>query len=229
MRIIISIIILTSAILVNSQFSTEVNADSANNFSEKLHVKIIDAVYNETPLTEVVRDIASKSGARIAIHPKVKQLIDPDEVYITLSARQLSAENTLKAVANQVELKILFEHNVFWLISAEDYYSGRNVVKIYDVKDIACKIKNFQGITIRLRGNAVGIEPVFPGCDDDDDVNSVPTEDLAEYIPDYTAKENWSNNPGASVQQLAGMLIIRQTPEAHYEIKRFLSQIRANR
>ena len=140
----------------------------------------------------------------------------------------VSGYDLLMAVANYAEMKVVFKYGMGWMVAPEHYYDGRNTIKIYDVRDITMTIKDFPGITVRLKGNASGNEAGLEWEPDEETYDPVETDDLEDIIPEFVANGNWDENPGASIHQIGGMLIIRQAPEVHYEIMQLLAEIRRN-
>ncbi len=221
-------LVIIVAVLSFVFFSQTAKADNNRLVAERLKLTKISQNYEDNTLTEVLADLSQRTGVAIVFDPKAKDSVDPDEIMITMPLMNISAYNILQMIADENDLKLMFRYGIAWLTTPEFYYKGRNVLKIYDVRDITVKIQNFPGFSIRLRGNDTG-DNQGPEWVPDEPVEPVTVESLEDIIPEFTGGGDWSVNAGASIQQLAGMLIIRQVPEVHLEIMRLLAQIRANR
>ncbi len=208
-------------------FSVQLFAGTTEMAIEKLKVTKIDVTYDDISLEDVLADIKEKTGVSITIDPKSAKEIDIDDIVITMTLNDISGYDLLMAIARYAEMRVVFKYGMAWLVTPEHYYDGRNIVKIYDVRDLTMEIKNFPGISIRLKGNSTGENDIWIE-EDEAKYERIETDILEEIIPDFVANGKWDENPGASIQQLAGMLIIRQAPEVHYEIMKLLSEIRSN-
>ena len=111
----------------------------------------------------------------------------------------------------------------------EHYYDGRNITKYYDVRDITVNVTDFTGVTIRLKGSDSGyshpdicVDWDYDECWDEIDNSN----DLEKLIYEQINPKSWYQNVGSSINKVNGMLIIRQTPEIHHEIRKLLSEIR---
>ena len=207
--------------------SLQLFAGSTEMAIEKLKVSKIDVTYDEMSLEDVLADIKAKTGVSIIIDPKSASEIDVDDIEISMTLNDIAAYDLLMAVAKHAEMRVVFKYGMAWMVTPEHYYDGRNIIKLYDVRDITMKIKNFPGIKIRLKGNSAGNEVSWEE-EDEPIIDGIESDDLEEIIPDFVANGNWDENPGASIQQIGGMLLIRQAPEVHYEIMKLLAEIRRN-
>ena len=213
---------------VISFLSIQLFAGSTENAVEKLKAAKLDVNYDHLSLEDVFNDIQERTGVAVTIDRKSAAEVDLDDIEITMKLYDVSAYDLLMTIARQSEMRILFKYGMVWLVTPEHYYDGRNVVKIYDVRDIVMPIRDFPGIKIRLEGNSTGNTVKWEPEDDFKIERIGDVSDLEEIIPEFAAAKSWDENPGASIQQLGGMLIIRQSPEAHVEIMKFLSMIRSN-
>ncbi|MCD4656552.1 MAG: hypothetical protein K8S87_03300 [Planctomycetes bacterium] len=216
-----------AVLVVISVLSVQLFAGSTGIVIEKLQQTKIDVNYDEMSLEDVLADIKTKTGVSVIIDPKSAKEIDIEDIEITMKLTEIAAYDLLKAIARHAEMRIVFKYGMVWMVTPEHYYDGRNIVKIYDVRDITMKIRDFPGVSIRLKGNSTGDNEI-DWVEEEETYEPIIIDDLEDLIPDFVAKGNWDENPGASIQQLSGMLIIRQAPEVHYEIMKLLAEIRSN-
>lgn len=204
------------------------SADAADHdaLARAIEVTTIDLDYDEAELADVIADIAARSGITIALDPKL--IDDVGEEEITLTLRGLTVRNALEVVLEFVELTFTFRYGMVFITTPETAYAGDTIMRIYDVRDITAKIKNFPGARIRLRSDESG----RPGIEieDEDPIPEPPTaDDLEDLIPDAIAPDSWKENPEAMIMIVGGMLVVRQTADVHAQIARFLSQLRENK
>ena len=210
-------------------FSVQVFAGTTELAIEKLRQTKIDVSYDEISLEDVLSDIKSKTGVSIIIDKKSAAEIDIDDIEITMTLSNISGYDLLNVIAKYAEMRVVYKYGMAWMVTPEHYYDGRNMIRLYDVRDLTMKIKDLPGIKVRLKGNDTGEAGLdWTGEDEEPNVDPIDIDILEEIIPEFVDEDSWEENPGASIQQLAGMLIIRQAPEVHYEIMKFLSQIRSN-
>lgn len=220
----------TLAMLLLATVATARAQDEAT-LHEQLRVAIenatIDMDYDEVAFGSVVEDITRQTGLNIIIDQQVIEDCEDEE--ISLSLRGLTVKNALEIVCEFVEMKYTFRYGVIFITSPERAYQGATVLKIYDVRDLTFKIKDFAGTRIRLRGNDTGGGGGVIFEDEEEEFEPVSVDDLEDMIPDAVSPDSWDENPDAMILQVAGMLLVRQTPEVHAEIQRLLSQLRENR
>ncbi len=194
---------------------------------QTLAAKRIDLDFDETAFPEVIEYMRARAGINMVVDPNV--LEDVEDETITLTLKNMAVGSALNIILDFVELKYTFRHGVLWITSPEEAWRGTTVMRIYDVRDLTMRIRNFPGTRIRLRGDEGG-GGGGPVWEDEDEPVEVPTiDDLEEIILEVTSPDSWDNNPDASILQIMGLLIIRQTPEVHREIAHLLAQLRANR
>ena len=195
---------------------------------QTLDTKKIDVSFDETPLSDVIHYLKGRAGIAIVLDPKVGD--DLADEPITVTMRNISVGNALRIILDFVDLTWTFRHGVLWITSEEEAFKGRTVLRIYDVRELTMRIRDFAGARIRLRSDesgAPGIICIWP--EDDEVIERADADTLMDLIPEVVAADSWAQNPEASIITVMGMLVVRQTPEVHAEIATLLAQLRQNR
>lgn len=195
---------------------------------DKIATARIDVSFDETAFVEAVNFIKNRAGIGIVVDPRV--LSDVEDELITLSLRNASVKSVLDIMLDFLELRYTFRHGVIWITSPEEAFRGITVVRIYDVRDITMRIRDFPGTRIRLRGNdggGAGGGPIFE--DEDPPAEPIEVAELLDLIPQFTGGDSWETNPDATITQIMGLLVVRQSPEVHREVAQLLAQLRANK
>ena len=234
MRSLILLAVVAALLLAISAPAVTTAQDPADTTLDRQHEQIrrtldtkkVDVDFDETPLNDVIDYLKGRAGVAIVLDPKVGD--DMGEEQITVSMKNISLGNALRIILDFVDLTWTFRHGVLWITSAEEAFKGRTVLRIYDIRELTTKIRDFPGTRIRLRGDEQG------GIDfideyDEPVVEPTDAEMLMETIEDTVAADSWGQNPEASIMTVMGMLVVRQTPEVHAEIAKLLAQLRQNR
>jgi hypothetical protein len=118
---------------------------------------------------------------------------------------------------------ILFKDGVLQVMTREDVADKTMRMEIYDCRDILYPISNFPGIDLDLNASGPGVilqaAPEDPGSE-------IPIE---EMVRAHTGGRSWEENPKAVVKMQNGLLVVKNTPEVHKQIRRLLDLLRSNK
>jgi len=189
----------------------------------KLKTKRLDTVkYEEVDITEVVKDIAKKAGVNILVDKKALKEIDEDDRVIELELADITADNALNIVIEQVGLVRSYKFGLLFLTTKEKAQE-RTILRSYDIRDITVKIKDFPSPKLRLKGEdaASGIIE-FPDQEDD----PPDADEIIEMIEE-SVEADWGGT--ASVREVKGHLVVRAPRDVQVEVAKLLAQLRASK
>ncbi|MCD4656553.1 MAG: hypothetical protein K8S87_03305 [Planctomycetes bacterium] len=221
--------LILAVLVVVSVLSIQLFAGSKESAEEKLKAIKLDVDYKDMLLEEVFADISAKTGVSIIVDPKCPEDFNYEFIEISLSMKNVSAYDLLLEIAEQAELRVVFKYGITLIVTPEQYYKGRNVIKIYDTRDINMEIRDFPGFKIRLKGNEPKYDPGLDWQPPPPIYEPFTPYYLDDYITEFVETDSWDDNYSATVYEFVGMLIVRQVPEVHLEIAKFLRELRQAR
>ena len=218
---------LVALILAFSPVFAGEKADEATyrKIENQLDATVLDTVaYDEADVTEVIKDFARNGRITIVLDKKALEEVDEDDRLISLELADIKLGNALNIVLDQIGLVKSYKNGVLY-ITTEEKAKGVTITKIYDIRDITVKIRNFPAPTIRLRSNeGDGQGPIVVIPDEEPDDPEV--DDVVEIIED-TIDADWGDT--ASISVIKGQLIIRATRVVHKSVASLLGQLRASK
>lgn len=182
------------------------------------------------PLEQVISDLARQYHQSIVVH---WDMIERMGVKRTLPIRVRiegvpfpEALESVLAVANQTlpnpdrQLGSALRENVYVVSSKEELIFG-GVLRIYDIRDLPRS----------WLGTAVSTSPTTQPENADDLTWNEWVVRLVTFIERVIDPETWKDNGGwvGSSHEIAGLLVIVQTPENHERIARLLEELRTGR
>ena len=224
MRRVILILFVLAAIVVPTM--STVSAGSADRARAKLvNTKISDATYENADFVDVIKEIARKTNTSIIVSKGVKA----ENYRVDLTLSNIKASSLLNIILRQNDLKLQVADGIFFIRTQEEAkLHARVSMRLYDLRDITMKIRNFKAPKIGLRdseGNTVNV----PDDDDDEEQEEPMTADeVMDLISENIESDLW----GQGKHRLAVFrkhLVVTTSAEVHLKVARFLNQLRATR
>jgi type II secretory pathway component GspD/PulD (secretin) len=188
-------------------------------YESKLHNIKATLDFSNAPLDAVVDYLREISGMNIFVDSKVRD----KAIIITLKVNEISLKSIFGLMLKPHNCDTLFKDGVLMLMTKEDVADKTMKMEIYDCRDILYPIANFPGIDLDLNGNGPGV--IVQGVDDGT-TSEIPIE---EMVRAHTGGRSWEENPKAVVKMQNGLLVIKNTPEVHKQVRRLLDLLRANK
>ena len=192
----------------------------------KLDTMKISLDFEDTPMPAVLQFLRQTSGINLVVDPEVRRDGGLDERRISLQVSELPLRSALSLVLEFGNLAARWRHGVLFITTPEKA-RGEMVLRLYDVRDLTFKLTDFPGPSLALKSGTDGMsDPLVFG--EADEKNPPPTTDeIVETVKGMMA-DAWEA-PGATCTVIGGMLLVRQTPEAHRDVMRLLTMLRATR
>ncbi len=190
----------------------------------KLETTKVTLDFTGTSLQDVMDFLREMTGLNFVIDPRVTDNLTAEQLAVTIRLTDVSLKSALRIILKMRELTLIYRHGVLVVIHESDL-ADTVVMRVYDVRDLLVKIKDFPGPNIELKMNEVGTE--FP--DDTFGNGSNPTEDpdfITNLIKTHTCSKSWEENPKVSIALSNGLLVVAQTPAGHKEVLNLLNRLR---
>ena len=174
--------------------------------------------FQNAPLDAVVDYLREISGMNIFTDSKVRD----KTLVISIKVTEISLRSVLGLILKPHECDILFKDGVLQLMTKADVADKTMRMEIYDCRDILYPISNFPGIEMDLSaGSGVVVQPP-----EDPAGGEIPIE---EMVRAHTGGRSWEENQKAVCKMQNGLLVIKNTPEVHKQVRRLLDLLRANK
>ena len=212
------ILAVVTALLVGSSFAQAQDA-SKSEIEGKLNNIKVTLDFQNAPIDQVVDYLREISGMNIFVDTKVRD----KNLVVSLKVTEISLRSIFGLILKPHNCDILFKDGVLQLMTKEDVADKTMKMEIYDCRDILYPISNFPGIDLDLNANGPGVV-VQP--DQGADSAEIPIE---EMVRAHTGGRSWEENQKAVCKMQNGLLVIKNTPEVHKQVRRLLDLLRANK
>ena len=186
-------------------------------YESKLNNIKVTLDFTNAPLDSVIDYLREISGMNIFVDSKVRE----KNVVVTLKVTEITLRSIFGIMLKPHDCDIMFKDGVLQVMTKADVADKTMKMEIYDCRDILYPVAQFPGVDMDL-GNA-GILVQQP---DVDAGGEVPIE---EMVRAHTGGRSWEENSKAVVKMQNGLLVIKNTPEVHKQVRRLLDLLRANK
>jgi len=207
-----------AAVLVSGTFLQAQDA-AKSEYEGKLNNIKVTLDFQNAPIDQVVDYLREISGMNIFVDTKVRD----KNLVVSLKVTEISLRSIFGLILKPHNCDILFKDGVLQLMTKEDVADKTMKMEIYDCRDILYPITNFPGIDLDLNANGPGVV-IQP--DAGDAGSEIPIE---EMVRAHTGGRSWEENQKAVCKMQNGLLVIKNTPEVHKQVRRLLDLLRANK
>lgn len=193
----------------------------------KLSGQRISLEFHEAFIEEIVDYLRDATGLNIIIHQEVLQSHSEDELRFTIRVKNLRLKSALKLLLGMRDLTATYREGVLVIVSRDSVHRALNT-RVYDVRDLLFKIRDFPGPTVELAAPGGGGGALTGATFTIDEEGSSPiTEDfLTEIVTTNTAGDSWDENENVAITLVNGLLIVTQSGKAHREVQKLLNLLR---
>ena len=192
--------------------------NSKSEYESKLNNIKVTLDFQNTPLEQVVDYLREISGLNIFVDSKVRD----KNIVISLKVTEISLKSIFSLMLKPQNAGVLYKDGVLQVLLDSDIWDRTLKMEIYDCRDILYPIQNFPGVDLDLSGGpGVLVTPPeeAPG-------GEMPIEELVRA---HTGGRSWEENPKAVIKMQNGLLVVKNTPEVHKQVRRLLDLLRANK
>ena len=173
--------------------------------------------FQNAPIDQVVDYLREISGLNIFVDTKVRD----KQIVVSLKVQELTLKSIFSLMLKPHGCDIMFKDGVLQVLLETDKADRTMKMEIYDCRDILYPIQQFPGVDLDLGTVGVLVQPP-----DEAAGGEMPIE---EMVRTHTGGRSWEENPKAVVKLQNGLLVIKNTPEVHKQVRRLLDLLRANK
>ncbi len=201
-----------AAVLAMAQDNTK------SEYESKLNNIKVTLDFTNAPIDQVVDYLREISGLNIFVDTKVRD----KQLTINMKVQELTLKSIFSLMLKPHGCGVLFKDGVLQLMLDSDIADKTMKMEIYDCRDILYPIQSFPGVDLDLST----ISGIVATPADDVAGGEMPIE---EMVRAHTGGRSWDENPKASIKMQNGLLVIKNTPEVHKQVRRLLDLLRANK
>ncbi|HEY3227423.1 MAG TPA: hypothetical protein VGK61_10575 [Planctomycetota bacterium] len=182
--------------------------------------------FQNAKLEDVIAYFQEYSGLNFHLDAEVAKAGE-EPARVTIKLKDVSLKTALKLVLNPRDLGCVYRDGVL-LITSKARLGGMTVTRVYDVRDLLFRIRDFPGPRVELVApGGAGAALAGASFTIEEEPKSAITEDfLADLIKTNTGDKSWEDAGATSVSQVNGLLVISQSKPVHEEIRRLLDLLR---
>jgi len=191
--------------------------NTKSEYESKLNNIKISLDFTNAPLDQVVDYLREISGLNIFVDTKVRD----KQIVVSLKVQELTLRSIFSLMLKPHGCGVMFKDGVLQIMLESDIADKTMKMEIYDCRDILYPIQQFPGVDLDLGTVGVLVQPP-----DEAAGGEMPIEELVRA---HTGGRSWEENPKASIKMQNGLLVIKNTPEVHKQVRRLLDLLRANK
>ena len=207
-----------AAVLTLGALGVEAQDTVKHEYEGKLNNIKVTLDFQNAPMDAVVDYLREISGMNIFTDSKVRD----KNLVISIKVNEISLRSIFSLMLKPHNCDILFKDGVLQLMTKEDVADKTMRMEIYDCRDILYPISNFPGVDIDITAGA-GVQITPP---EDPAGGEIPIE---EMVRAHTGGRSWEENQKAVCKMQNGLLVIKNTPEVHKQVRRLLDLLRSNK
>ena len=179
----------------------------------------------DAPAAQAIAELCRLSGVNLVLDGELRAAGRLDDARVTLEVTEIPCRSALALVLDFLDLAACFRHGVL-LITTPEKARGALTLLIYDVRDLTAPLAEFPGPRMELPSGG-GMESTDGLFNDTTESDAPTTEEIVTVLRDALGDELEAG--GASVVQIGGQLVVRQSSEGHRRIAALLAELRACR
>ena len=188
-------------------------------YESKLNNIKVTLDFTNAPLDSVIDYLREISGLNIFVDSKVRD----KQINISIKVNEITLRSIFSLMLKPQNCDIMFKDGVLQVMTKEDVADKTMKMEIYDCRDILYPIQNFPGVDLDLNAGGPG---VITTPDAGEAGSEVPIE---EMVRAHAGGRSWEENSKAVVKMQNGLLVVKNTPEVHKQVRRLLDLLRANK
>jgi type II secretory pathway component GspD/PulD (secretin) len=173
--------------------------------------------FQNAPIDQVVDYLREISGLNIFVDSKVRD----KQIVVSLKVQELTLKSIFDLMLKPQGCGVMFKDGVLQIMLQSEIDDRTMKMEIYDCRDILYPVQQFPGVDLDLGTVGVLVQPP-----DETAGGEMPIE---EMVRAHTGGRSWDENPKASIKMQNGLLVIKNTPEVHKQVRRLLDLLRANK
>lgn len=192
----------------------------------KLEVTKISLDFNDASLEEVIDFLHEVTGINFVMSKAVQEKARGGELKVDIKLEELPLRTALKLMLEMHDLTLVYRKGVLMVETKEERGSELDM-KMYDVKDLLMKIRDFAGPTLELSSGESGSEPTTGLVEPEDGEHPFDDpESLVNIIRNATGGDATWSKDGVSIAINNGLLIVVQSDDIQKEVQQLIVALR---
>lgn len=181
--------------------------------------------FDDVAAVQAIAELRRLTGLNLVLDGALRTSGRLDDARVTLAVTEIPARAALALTLEFLDLAASFRHGVL-LVTTPEKARGALTLQLYDVRDLTAPLARFPGPRMELPSGSNDTDPgeLFGG---DEPPEAPTTEEIVTVLRDALGDDLEAG--GASVAQVGGQLVVKQTAEAHRRITALLAELRACR
>ena len=148
--------------------------------------------FDQTPLQDVLNFIHNVADINLVTDPAIYD--ENEEIDVTFRVSELKLRSALKLIMSFYDLSLIYQDGVL-LVTTKDATKLNTFLRVYDIRDLTLKIKDFPGPSIELAGGGGGSDSIGAlFTSEEEEGEQLGEEEILELILNNTAGDSWDTN-----------------------------------
>jgi hypothetical protein len=188
-------------------------------YASKLTNLRVSLDFKDAPIDAIIDYLREIADMNIFLDQKVRE----KQITASIKVTEISLKSVLSLMLKPHGCDTMFKDGVLMVMTKEDIADRTTRMEIYDCRDILYPVQDFPGVEISLAQDQIGTTIMDAGGGEG---NAFPIEEL---IKAHTGGRSWEENPKAACSLTNGLLVVKNTPEVHKQVRRLLDMLRAHK
>jgi hypothetical protein len=219
-----AVLSLSTPILAQSEDDDAAQDPNYTAILNKLSTMKTSLDFTDADLQDVIDFVQQLTGINFVIDRRVFEEMTPEQLKITISLKELPLRTALRLILHHRGLTAEYRDGAM-LIMPKKAVEEEVFLRLYDVRDLLFKIKDFPGPEIMLGG---GDDSTVSAAFEEETVEKFEDPNfIVDLVKQNTGGDTWDRIEGCSVSLAAnGMLLVVQNRDTHKEIDRLINLLR---
>lgn len=209
----------TMAIILALALPLAAQDNKRDEYQSKLNSLRVTLDFKDAPIDAVIDYLREIADMNIFLDQKVRE----KNLTLSIKVTEISLKSVLSLVLKPHGCDTMFKDGVLMVMTKEDIADRLTRMEIYDCRDILYPVQDFPGVEISLAQDSIGAQVMEVGGGEG---GEFPIEELVKA---HTGGKSWEENPKAACSLTNGLLVIKNTPEVHKQVRRLLDMLRRNK
>lgn len=220
---------LAVAVLLGA-FALPARAEDVDNSKKEILGKLestkISLDFNDAALEEVIDFLHEVTGINFVMSKTVQEKSRGGELKVDIRLDELPLRTALKLMLDMHDLTLIYRKGVLVVVTKEEHGAELDM-RMYDVKDLLMKIRDFPGPGLELSSGEEGSSPTTGLIEPEDGEHPFDDpESLVNIIRNATGGDSVWSKDGASITISNGLLIVVQSQEVQKEVQELIVSLR---
>lgn len=200
--------------------------DTKREIMNKLETTKISLDFKDTNLSEVIDFLHEVTGINFVLSKSVQEKARSGELKVDIKLEDLPLRTALKLLLNLNDLTLVYKKGVLMVETKEERGSELDM-KLYDVKDLLMKIRDFPGPSLELASGEGETGPTTGIVEPDESTHPFDDpEALVNIIRNATGGDSVWGKDGVSIAISNGLLVVVHSAAIHKEIQELIVSLR---